>query len=178
MRISAANKGLKRSDVSSVKHWRHRFKSSEMDTGDSTRSGRPATAATMGPKDKLDVLIPDDRSFTSELCVSRYWKTGGYGHHQWTWLQKSLRKVGAENAHRRTQNNPKKHLYRTSPAKEKNGDDFQSRIITDDEIWVHHYDPLTKRQPMESPGKKKNSRCRLLQVKTWLASSGRVQESC
>jgi hypothetical protein len=40
------------------------------------------------------------------------------------------------------------------------GEAFLSRIITDDETWVHHYEPKTKRQSMEwhhpqSPRKKK-----------------------
>jgi hypothetical protein len=43
---------------------------------------------------------------------------------------------------------------------EKDGGNFLSRIITGDETWVHHYDPLTKCQSMEchhqsSPRKKK-----------------------
>ena len=29
------------------------------------------------------------------------------------------------------------------------GEDFLKKIITDDEIWVHHYDPENKRQSME-----------------------------
>jgi len=32
---------------------------------------------------------------------------------------------------------------------EKEGEDFLKKIITDDETWVHHYDPENKRQSME-----------------------------
>jgi hypothetical protein len=39
-------------------------------------------------------------------CI-RDWKTGGYGHHQRTWLQKSLHKLGAKNSHHQKQNGQK-----------------------------------------------------------------------
>jgi hypothetical protein len=40
------------------------------------------------------------------------------------------------------------------------GDDFFSTIVTDDETWIHHFEPETKRQSMEwhhttSPQKEK-----------------------
>jgi hypothetical protein len=43
---------------------------------------------------------------------------------------------------------------------EAEGDDFLSTIVTDDETWIHHFEPETKRQSMEwhhttSPRKKK-----------------------
>jgi hypothetical protein len=31
----------------------------------------------------------------------------------------------------------------------KEGDPFLSKIITGDEAWIHHYDPLAKIQSME-----------------------------
>jgi hypothetical protein len=35
------------------------------------------------------------------------WKTGAYGHHEKTWLQNSMRKVGAEYDHHQTHNGRK-----------------------------------------------------------------------
>ena len=90
-------------DVTSVRRWVRRFKSGEKDISDRPRSGRPATASTTVTKDRADMLFRDDRRITSELRAATDWKPGGYGHHQTPWLQKSLRKVGAENAHRRKQ---------------------------------------------------------------------------
>jgi hypothetical protein len=63
-----------------------------------------------------------------------------------------LRKVGAENEHRRTQNSPKKHLLRTSLGQWEDGNGFLPRI-TGEEPWVHHYDPLENTiNGMASPG--------------------------
>jgi hypothetical protein len=35
------------------------------------------------------------------------------------------------------------------PATREKGDPFLSKIITGDEAWIHHYDPLAKIQSME-----------------------------
>jgi hypothetical protein len=51
-------------EVSSVRRWARRFKSSEKDTGDRFR---PAMAVSTKTKDKFDALIRDDRRITSEL---------------------------------------------------------------------------------------------------------------
>jgi hypothetical protein len=77
------------------------------------------------------------------------WKTGDYGHHQRTSLQKSMRKVGAEYVHRQTHNSPKNICAELLQRSEDDGDAFLSRAITGDESWVHHFDPLTKRLSME-----------------------------
>ena len=97
----------------------------------------------------------------------RDWKTYRYGQHQRTWLQKSLCKLGAENAHHQTHISPKKHLCRISSAQWRRLRWFLSIIITSGGTWVHHYEPLTKRQSMEGhrrllPCKKNSSCCKLL----------------
>ena len=64
----------------------------------------------------------------------------------------------------------------------KNGDAFLERIITGDETRVHHCDPLPKIQSMEWHHEllqlKKNSKCRILWLKSRLKSSGTVKEPC
>jgi predicted transcriptional regulator len=64
---------------------------------------------------------------------------------------------------------------------EKDEDVFISRIITGDDSWVHHYDPLTKRLSTEhhqmSP-RKKNSSCRLLRIELQVVSSETVKGTC
>jgi hypothetical protein len=53
-----------------------------------------------------------------------------------------LRKVGAENKHRRTQNSLKKSICAgLLQRSEKDGNAFLPRI-TDEQNWVHHYDQL------------------------------------
>ena len=106
---------------------------------------------------------------------SRDWKTCRYSHHQRNWLQRTFFKVDAENAHHRTHISPEKHLCSISSAQWERLRWFLSRIITSDE-------PLMKRQSMEwhhrlSPCKK-NASCRLLYIKSGLASFGTVTESC
>ena len=53
------------------------------------------------------------------------------------------------------------------------------RIDTGDETWIHYYDPLTKRQSVEwhrqSRQARRNSRCRVLWVKSRLTSAGTVK---
>jgi hypothetical protein len=57
-------------DVSSVRCWVCHSKSGEKDTGDRPRSGRPALAAMMETKQKVDALIQDDCHITNELCTT------------------------------------------------------------------------------------------------------------
>jgi hypothetical protein len=77
------------------------------------------------------------------------WKTCAYGHHQRTWLQKSMRKVGAEYVHRQTHKIPK-NICELLQRNEDDGDAFfLSRAIIGDESRAHHFDPLTKRLSMK-----------------------------
>jgi hypothetical protein len=73
-------------------------------------------------------------------------KTSSYGHHQRTWLQKSWCNMGIKNA----QNSPKNICAKLHQSGTKNAVAFLSRIITSDDIWVHQYDPPTKRKSPES----------------------------
>jgi hypothetical protein len=73
----------------------------------------------------------------------------------------------------------KKHLCRTSAAQwERNA--FLSGIVTDDESWVHHYDPWMKRQwsGVSCHHMRHNPRCRLLWLKSWPMSCGTMKVSC
>jgi len=50
----------------------------------------------------------------------------------------------------RHQNSPKKtSVHRCLQQSYKDRDVYLSRIVTSDETWVHHYDPLTNRQSVE-----------------------------
>jgi hypothetical protein len=105
------------------------------------------------------------------------WKTSSYGHHQRTWLHVSLREVGAENADRRTQNSPKKHLCRTSLAQRERRRCF---TVKNNYRWWNlgsSLRPTEKTQSMEwhhqsSPRKKEFN----VRIKSWPASSGTVKE--
>jgi hypothetical protein len=78
--------------------------------------------------------------------------------------------VSVEDAHHQTHISPEKHLCRVSSAQW----ETLSRIVTSDETWVHHYEPLMKIQPMEWHHPllpcKKNSSCKLLYVKVGIVS--------
>jgi hypothetical protein len=90
--------------------------------------------------------------------------------------------VSAENAHHQTHISPEKHLCRVSSAHWERLTWFLLRIITRDETWVHHYEPLMKRQSMEWHHPllpcKKNSSCRLLHVKSRQMSFETMKISC
>jgi hypothetical protein len=137
--------GAETIDVSSFGHWVCHPVSVEKDIGGRLCSFQPTTALKTETKDKVDVPIWDDcHIMTNELCTAGGIAKEHYDDHQRTWLQKSLCKVDAENAHRQTQNSPKISVQNLFTALRKIL--FLSRMITYDKTWVHHFDPLTKRQ--------------------------------
>jgi len=68
---------------------------------------------------------------------------------------------------------PEKNCAKLIQRSEKDGDAFLSRIIIGDETWIHHYDPLTS--GINSRRHAKKSRCKLLRLKSWLASPETVK---
>jgi hypothetical protein len=121
--------------------------SGEKDIDDEPYSSCLAMAAMMATKDKVDAPIQHDCHTTeSELCTA----TGigkpavmsvitehGYREVCARWVPNML------NVKHTTAWNICAELLQCS---EKDGDAFLSRIITDNETWVHHYDPLTNNQ--------------------------------
>jgi hypothetical protein len=72
-----------------------------------------------------------------------------YGDYQRPWLKKRFCILGAESADCQTQNSPpppKKKRSAVLLQRSETGDAFLSKMITGDETWVHHYNPLTIRQ--------------------------------
>jgi hypothetical protein len=139
MRISAASRGLKRSDVSSVRRWVHRFNNGEKDTGDSTRSDRTATTQTTQTKARLMCCFGMTLASRQVNCVPQYrlenrrlWPSSD------NLATKTFAPCGRRKCSPPNTKQSKKHLYRTSPVRKKDGDAFLSRIITGDETWVHH----------------------------------------
>jgi hypothetical protein len=95
---------------------------------------------------KTRFIHNDQHISASELCAAYRLENQRYGHHQRTWLWKSLCIMGTKNAHHQTQNSPKNICARLHQHGEKTADAFLTRIITGDEPWVHQYDPLMKRK--------------------------------
>lgn len=85
------------------------------------------------------------------MCFNRDRKNGSFGYHLKAWLYKSLHKADAKNSHCQTSRtaNKKTSVQKCLQQCYKDTDIYLSRIITSDETWVHHYDPLTNRQSME-----------------------------
>jgi hypothetical protein len=100
----------------------------------------------------VDTLIRDYRHITtSELCaaigtrkpgVMVITRKLGYRKACTSWLTKMLTVKQKKTVYMKT---CAEVLLRS----EKDFDAFLSGMITGDEIWVHHYDPLTKRQSVE-----------------------------
>jgi hypothetical protein len=100
-------------------------------------------ATTTETKEKIDVLMWDDRHITtSKLCA-----TAGSGKQpvMATIRELGYRKVGAKWVQKmltiQYKTAPKHICAELFQFSEKDGDAFLSNIITGDETWFHHYDP-------------------------------------
>lgn len=99
-------------------------------------------AATTETRDKIDILMWDDRHITSKLCA-----TTGSGKPV---VMATIRELGYRKVGARWVQKMLTIQYKTAPkyicaehlqCSEKDGDAFPSNIITRDETWFHHYDP-------------------------------------
>ena len=112
---------------------------------------QPATAAMGVMEVKVDALIWYDHIMMSELCAAT-----GTGNPA---IMVTIRKLGCRKVCTRLvlkiltikhQNSPKKTSTQKCLQKSyKDRHIYLSRIITSDELWVHRYDPLMKRQSMK-----------------------------
>ena len=64
-------------------------------------------------------------------------------------LENGLCQIGSEDVDEYPQANPESRVQRKLEHYLNDGDDFLERILTEDETWLHHFEPKMKRKSME-----------------------------
>ena len=134
-----------------VYEWVERFKSGRTRVTDEGRSGRPSTSRTQDHMDRADAMIREERRITvSEVAAHLDISYGsaytilhddlGYWKVCTRWIPKELTVVHKQQCVEVATQFIR--WYKEDPS-------ILERIVTGDEIWVHHYDPESKRQSME-----------------------------
>jgi len=150
------------------KNWVTQFKSGDFSTCDEPRPGRLKTVTTPVIIDQIHELILEDRrisakSIAEKLGISSK-RVGSIIHEDLDMRKLSakwvLKCLNADQKRQPCQSAEQiLEFFRDDP------NDFLSRLVTMDETWLYHYDPETKRQPMEwrhsgSPRPQKNHECK------------------
>ena len=150
-------------DVSTVRRWVARFSSGNGDVKNKPCSGWPCTAVTPRNEEHLDQLIRANWQITTmELCTEL---NIGFSVLETMLATLECRKVCARLVPRMLTQEHKEHLMQACQdllnQYKAEGNSFLDRIIIiGDKTCCHHYEPESKRQPMEwrhmnSPSKKK-----------------------
>ena len=140
---------------STVYRWNREFLRGRKSLEDDPRSGRPNDAATPANINRVRKLIEEDRHLTLESIGAIANLAKGTVHsilHDHLHMQKvSARWVprNLTNVQRLIRHDLSRELLRRYEA---DPDEFELRIVTCDETWLHHYEPHSKRQSMEWVG--------------------------
>ena len=138
-----------------VKFWVGEFKHSRTSLEDETRSGRPSDATDEEMCNKVrDLVYSDRRIKVEEIANALHIYYGNVsttlhdrlGMHKLTahWVPKSL-----SDEQMATRASVYSALLKRFRSKE---DDFLSRLVTEEETWVHYYEPENKAQSRQSVG--------------------------
>ena len=149
--------------LSTVKKWAAEFKRGRESLEDDPRSGRPFTATTQENIDRIYQMVMNDRRLTishlaNVISISRE-RVENILHNEL-----GMSKVSARWVPRLL--TPDQKLTRLVMSKanlarfEADPDRFIERFLIQDECWIHHFEPETKRQSMQwkhsiSPAPKK-----------------------
>ena len=138
--------------LSTVKKWAAEFKRGRESLEDDPRSGRPSTATTQENIDHIHQMVMNDRrliishlanviSISCELVENILHNELGMSKVLTRWVPRLL--------------TPDQKLTRLVMSEanlarfETDSDRFVERFLTQDECWVHHFEPGTKRQSMQ-----------------------------
>ena len=134
-----------------VKNWVAQFRHGDFSTCDAPCPGRPKTVTTLEIIDHIQELILEDRwilakSIAEQLGISCE-QVGSIIHSDLDmrkfsamWVAKCLK---ADQKHQWCQSEQLLEFFWCDP------NDFLSRLVTMDKIWLYHYDPEAKQQSME-----------------------------
>lgn len=140
-------------DISNVRRWAARARKSgpNLNVCDRARSGRPRTATDETHRNRVDQLIRENRRITQAQLSLRC----GISRERVQALIAELRyrKVCARWVPRMLTPDMKQRRMDICQQLllrfEQEGDGFLNNIVTGDESWVHHFDPLSKRASLE-----------------------------
>ena len=135
-----------------MKKWAAEFKRGRESLEDDPRSGRPASATTQENINRVHHMVMDDRRLTvnqiaDAVAISRE-RVENILHQEL-----DMSKVSAGWVPRLLTPAQKHTRLVMSPANlaffETNSDSFLERFLTQDECWVHHFEPEIKHQSMQ-----------------------------
>ena len=162
--------------LSTVKKWAAEFKRGRESLEDDPRSGCPSTATTQENIDRIHQMVMNDRRLTishlaNVISISRE-RVENILHNKL-----GMSKVLAQWVPRLL--TPDQKLTRLVMSKanlarfEADPDRFVERFLTQDECWVHHFEPETKRQSMQL----KHSTSRAPKKAKVVSSAGKMMAS-
>ncbi|XP_030588657.1 histone-lysine N-methyltransferase SETMAR-like [Archocentrus centrarchus] len=145
--------------LSTVQKWAAEFKRGRESLEDDQRSGRPVTATTRENIDRVHHMVMDD----SRLTVNQIANAVGISRERVENIlhnELGMSKISARWVPRLLTPDQKRTRLVTSQANlalfEANPDDFLERFLTQDECWVHHFEPETMQwNHLSSPPPKK-----------------------
>ncbi|XP_030003909.1 histone-lysine N-methyltransferase SETMAR-like [Sphaeramia orbicularis] len=161
---------------STVRKWVAEFKQGRTSTEDDPRSGCPKTSSSDEQVDAIHCMVLSDRRMTVQQIAKATDISVGSVHHVLTDIL-GMNKLSARWVPRML--TPEQMLKRVDISRtlltrfHADPENFQRRIVTQDETWVHHFEPESKLQSKEwkhhgSPPPKKFKR---------VASVGKVMAS-
>lgn len=137
---------------STIKKWAAHFKCGRSSTEDETRSGRPSTSVTDENIARAEAIVNSDRRVTVHFVAEKIGVSFGSAERILT-SSLGMRKVSARWVPRMlTPEQKQKRVqvseellgrYVADPAK------FIMQLVTQDETWIHHFDPESKQQSMQ-----------------------------
>jgi histone-lysine N-methyltransferase SETMAR len=136
---------------STVKFWVARFKTGHFNVEDEPRSGRPTTASDAATSQAVHDLILEDRRISGKMIAQIL----GISRERVTFIIHNIldmRKLSAKWVPKCLTSEQKQARVQTSTAvlaHFSDTPDFLARLVTEDETWLHIYDPETKEQSKE-----------------------------
>jgi histone-lysine N-methyltransferase SETMAR len=135
-----------------VKKWVARFKSGNESTKDGARTGRPTSSVNEDHVKQVESMVLNDRRVTVRHVAETLRISIGSAETILT-NHLSMKKVSARCVPRMLTPEQKQNRCQISQQLlqryQADPDDFLSRLVTQDETWVHHFDPESKRQSLQ-----------------------------
>ncbi|CAH1242186.1 SETMAR [Branchiostoma lanceolatum] len=126
---------------STVKKWVANFKRGKESVKDDPRSGRPKTATSENEVEAIHRMIMNDRRVTIRHIEHSLGISYGMSKLSARWVPRMLTRH--QKLNRLEVSRSLLARFQSNPA------NFLKRFVTQDETWVHHFDPESKEQSKE-----------------------------